>query len=63
MWTTLISGKTWKGEFHNRRKDGTLFWELASISPVYSDEGELIHFVAVKEDISARKQADEKLEN
>ena len=61
MWTTLISGKTWKGEFHNRRKDGTLFWELASISPVYSDEGELIHFVAVKEDISARKQADEKI--
>jgi len=61
MWADLKSGKTWQGEFHNRRKDGSLFWELASISPVFSDEGDLLHFVAVKEDISGRKQADEKI--
>jgi diguanylate cyclase (GGDEF)-like protein/PAS domain S-box-containing protein len=61
MWADLKSGKTWQGEFHNRRKDGSLFWELASISPVFSDEGELLHFVAVKEDISERRLADEKI--
>jgi diguanylate cyclase (GGDEF)-like protein/PAS domain S-box-containing protein len=61
MWDTLLAGRTWQGEFHNRRKDGTLFWELASISPVFNDHAELLHFVAVKEDISARKQADEKI--
>ena len=61
MWSTLSSGKTWQGEFHNRRKDGSLFWELASISPVYNDQEVLLHYVAVKEDITARKLADEKI--
>ena len=61
MWSTLISGKTWQGEFHNRRKDGSLFWELASISPVYNDQRVLLHYVAVKENITARKLADEKI--
>ena len=61
MWSTLSSGKNWQGEFHNRRKDGTLFWELASISPVYDDQQVLLHYVAVKEDITARKLADEKI--
>ncbi len=61
MWADLKSGKTWQGEFHNRRKDGSLFWELASISPVFSDEGELLHFVGVKEDISERRKAEERI--
>ena len=61
MWDTLKSGQTWQGEFHNRRKDGSLFWELASISPVFNDEGVMLHFVGVKEDITARKLADEKI--
>lgn len=61
LWTTIISGQTWRGEFHNRRKDGTLFWEQASISPILDEQGELIHFVAVKEDITARKAAEQEL--
>ncbi len=61
MWATLIAGDTWQGEFHNRRKDGSLFWEFASISPVYNDKGVLLHYVAVKEDITARKLADESI--
>jgi diguanylate cyclase (GGDEF)-like protein/PAS domain S-box-containing protein len=61
MWTAITSGQTWQGEFHNKRKDGSLFWELASISPVFNDKGSLLHFVAVKEDITARKAAEEKL--
>ncbi|MEI6278277.1 MAG: PAS domain S-box protein [Verrucomicrobiae bacterium] len=55
LWKTIASGKTWRGEFHNKRKDGTLYWESATISPVLNDSGEIVHFIAVKEDISDRK--------
>lgn len=58
MWDTIKSGKTWVGEFHNRRKDGTLFWEHASISSITDEQGELIHFVAVKEDITKSKEVE-----
>jgi diguanylate cyclase (GGDEF)-like protein/PAS domain S-box-containing protein len=61
MWAAISAGRIWQGEFHNRRKDGTLFWEWASISPVFNEQGVLQHFVAVKEDITARKQAEEKI--
>jgi len=61
MWAAISSGKTWQGEFHNRRKDGTLFWERASISPVLDEQGTLVHFVAVKEDITERKAAEQEL--
>lgn len=54
LWETILSDKVWHGEFLNRRKDGSTFWELASIAPVM-DNGVLRGFVAVKEDISARK--------
>ncbi|HEY9164006.1 MAG TPA: PAS domain S-box protein [Magnetovibrio sp.] len=61
MWKTISSGHEWRGEFHNKRKDGTLFWELASISPVKNDKGEITHFLAVKEDITERKKTMEEL--
>ena len=61
MWKDLAAGKDWQGEFHNRRKDGTLFWELASISPIRNPQGEITHYVAVKEDITARKAAEARL--
>ena len=61
MWATLLSGKTWQGEFHNRRKDGTLFWEQASISPVFNRTGVLINYVAIKEDITHLKQISKQL--
>lgn len=59
MWATLAAGAEWTGELQNRRKDGTLFWERATISGVRDDSGRLTHFIAVKEDITARKTADE----
>jgi diguanylate cyclase (GGDEF)-like protein/PAS domain S-box-containing protein len=62
MWETLTSGREWRGEFHNKRKDGTLFWELASISPILDEEGEITHFVGVKENITERKQLLEHLD-
>jgi PAS domain S-box-containing protein len=55
LWKTITSGKIWRGEFHNRRKDGLLYWESATISPVHNGTGKIVHFIAVKEDITDRK--------
>ncbi len=55
LWETLSSGRTWQGEFLNAKKDGQLFWESASISPILNNEGEVTHYVAVKEDITVKK--------
>jgi PAS domain S-box-containing protein len=61
LWDTISSGHEWRGEFCNRRKDGQLYWEAASISPVRNDAGKITHYVAVKEDVTARKQAEQEL--
>lgn len=52
LWYTLKSGKTWRGQFTNRKKDGTLFDEEAVISPVRNKEGEVVNYVAVKRDLT-----------
>jgi PAS domain S-box-containing protein len=52
LWKTILSGKEWRGTFKNRRKDGRLYWERASISPVLDADGKISHFMAVKEDIT-----------
>ncbi|MEO0078502.1 MAG: PAS domain S-box protein [candidate division WOR-3 bacterium] len=62
LWDTIKSGQEWRGEFHNRRRDGTLFWEAASISPIRDSDGVITHFVAVKEDITERKRIEEERE-
>ncbi len=56
MWRTLRAGKEWHGEFANRRKNGDLYWERASISPLRDEEGGITHFVAIKEDITREKE-------
>lgn len=56
MWETITIGNEWKGEFLNRKKDGTLFWEEALISPIKDSFGEITHFVAAKRDITEYKQ-------
>jgi len=61
MWETITSGKVWKGEFHNRKKDGTYYWELATISPVVNKNKEIISYLAVKEDVTEQKAMQEKL--
>ena len=61
LWETLTAGKEWRGEFHNRRKNGELFWEFASISPVKNKQGLITNFLAVKEDITERKRGEEAL--
>lgn len=62
LWTTILAGREWHGEFHNRKKNGELFWELSSISPVRDREGNVTHFVAVKEDVTERKLLEEERE-
>lgn len=61
LWDTVRSGKTWKGIFKNKKKDGTLYWEDATISPVYDDKGKLTNFVAIKEDITEAKAIRDRL--
>ena len=61
LWDTISSGNIWHGVFHNKKKNGELFWEQASISPVKNREGSIAHYVAVKEDITERKMAEEEL--
>lgn len=61
MWKTILSGKIWEGEFHNKRKDGKLYWEHVIISPVKNKDGDIKNFLAVKENITEKKQAVEAL--
>ncbi|MBN2236847.1 MAG: PAS domain S-box protein, partial [Bacteroidales bacterium] len=61
LWNTISSGKDWTGEFHNKKKNGELFWEHASISPILNEKGEITHYLAFKEDITKRKQAEKAL--
>ncbi len=55
MWETIKSGNEWRGEFQNKKKSGEIFWELARISPIKNERGQIINFIAVKEDITERK--------
>lgn len=56
LWQTIIAGHEWHGELLNRKKNGELFWESVTISPILNDRGEITHFVGVKEEITQRKQ-------
>ena len=58
LWQTIISGKEWKGEFYNKKKNGEFYWAASSISPVMDTSGKVTHYLAVQEDISNRKKAD-----
>lgn len=61
LWETIRAGKTWRGEFENRRKDGTAFWELAVISPILDYQGRIVRFLALKQDITEKRKADEQM--
>jgi PAS domain S-box-containing protein len=61
MWETLLSGMEWRGDFCNRKKNGDKYWEHASISPIKDEQGNITHFVAIKEDITQQKQIAEEL--
>lgn len=61
LWDTISSGGEWHGEFHNRKKDGDLYWEQAMIAPIRDNNGTITHFIAIKEDITERKRLEGQL--
>ncbi|HEX6827821.1 MAG TPA: PAS domain S-box protein, partial [Burkholderiales bacterium] len=61
LWRALAGGETWRGELFNRRKNGELYWEHNVIAPVRDAAGAITHYVAVKEDISGRRHAEQAL--
>ena len=62
LWATLEDGQEWRGEFHNRKKNGELYWEAALISPVRDEQGVIRHFIKMAEDITVQKRLQADLE-
>ncbi len=62
LWASLKRGEIWRGEFVNRRRDGSEYIEFAIISPIRQPDGRVSHYVAVKEDITARRRLDAEIE-
>ncbi|NJN54197.1 MAG: PAS domain S-box protein, partial [Anaerolineae bacterium] len=61
IWQTMQQGEIWQGEFANRRKDGTLYFEEMTVTPVWEESGAISHYIAIKQDTSQRKLAEEEL--
>jgi PAS domain S-box-containing protein len=61
LWKTVLSGQVWRGEMTNRRKDGDLYYQDQTITPVMNEAGDVTHFVAIQQDITQRKQAEVEL--
>lgn len=61
LWATILGGQIWRGELRNKKKNGELYWESLVISPVTDPHGQITHFIAVKEDITKRKEIEDRL--
>lgn len=61
LWDAILSGREWTGEFHNKKKNGQMYWELARISPIKNQSGVITNFIAIKEDITERKRIEAEL--
>ena len=58
LWQTISSGNVWSGEFPNKKKNGRLYWESDTISPIFDTSGQITHYLSIKEDITDRKRAE-----
>jgi len=61
LWQTITSGGVWRGELHNRKKNGELFWESATITSIKNEKGVITNYIAIKEDITVRKRMEAEL--
>jgi PAS domain S-box-containing protein len=62
IWNTILSGDVWRGELSNRRKDGSMYMEEQTITPVQDEDGKILHFIVIKQDVTERKRAEKELE-
>lgn len=62
MWLTITRGLVWKGEIKNRRKDGSFYWVDSTIAPIFNTSGQIVKYIAIRFDITERKEAEEGLE-
>lgn len=60
LWDTIASGNNWSGRFHNKKKNGELYWEDALISPVKNNDGKIVNFIAIKEDITRKVEIEQR---
>jgi hypothetical protein len=58
MWKTISSGRTWRGEFCNRKKNGEIYYESAIVSPIFDENGSITNYLAVNEDVTERRRQD-----
>jgi PAS domain S-box-containing protein len=58
LWKTITSGNEWRGEIYNKKKNGDYFWESVQISPIRNEAGEIVNYMAIKEDITSRKKSE-----
>ena len=61
LWSTIVQGREWRGEFCNKKKNGEIFWESATIRPITDAQGAITHYLALKEDITERRQAEQEV--
>jgi|GEM_PF-1518918 len=61
LWQTISNGKVWRGEMLNKRKDGKTYWEESTISPVLDEHGQVDTFIAIKEDVTEKRQIKQEL--
>ncbi|HLP00795.1 MAG TPA: PAS domain S-box protein [Opitutaceae bacterium] len=61
MWQAITAGHEWHGEFYNRKKNGECFWETVAISPIRDPHGNITHFLAIKEDVTAHRRDQERI--
>ncbi len=61
LWNTILEGKEWRGTFKNVKKDGSVYWEKATIAPIFNEEKEIINFICLKEDITQQIKAENKI--
>ena len=63
LWDTITKGETWKGTFHNKKKDGSLYWEYSEIGPITDAQGKIVNYIALKQDITETKKIEEEVAN